>query len=173
VLITVNGYRPSLAPDAVVLAGATLAGEVRIGPRSSVWYGAVLRADQGAVQIGADSNVQDGAVLHADPGFPARIGDRVTIGHAAVLHGATVEDDCIIGMGAVVLNGAYIGRGCIVAAGAVVTQGMRLPPGVMAAGSPAVVKRELRPAETEMIAQAWGDYVALARAHAVAPVEYE
>ena len=128
----------------------------------------VLRADQETVEVGADSNIQDGAVLHADRGFPATIGDRVTVGHAAVVHGATIEDDCIIGMGAVLLNGVHVERGCVIAAGSVLTQGLRIPAGSMAAGSPASVKRDVRPDETHLIAKSWRDYVDLARAHALA-----
>jgi carbonic anhydrase/acetyltransferase-like protein (isoleucine patch superfamily) len=155
-------------PDAVVLGTATLIGDVRVGARSSVWYGAVVRADVEAIEIGADSNIQDCAVVHADPGFPAVLGDRVTVGHGAVVHGTTVEDDCIIGMGAVLLNGAHVGRGCIIAAGSVLTQGFRVPAGSMAAGSPATVKRNVRPAEADMIQKSWRDYVRLARTHAAA-----
>lgn len=168
-ILAIDGQVPVIDRDAVVLAGATVVGNVRIGARSSVWYAAVLRADQEAVGIGSDSNVQDGAVLHADPGYPSRVGDRVTIGHAAVVHGATVEDDCIIGMGAVLLNGAYVGTGSIVAAGSVLAPGTRVPPGCLAVGSPAKVKRDVRPEEVEMIAKSWRDYIALARAHADAP----
>jgi carbonic anhydrase/acetyltransferase-like protein (isoleucine patch superfamily) len=167
-IVAVGGQRPNIDPEAVVLGGATVAGHVRLGARTSVWYSAVLRADQETVEVGADSNIQDGAVLHADRGFPATIGDRVTVGHAAVVHGATIEDDCIIGMGAVLLNGVHVERGCVIAAGSVLTQGLRIPAGSMAAGSPASVKRDVRPDETHLIAKSWRDYVDLARAHALA-----
>ncbi|GIH19255.1 gamma carbonic anhydrase family protein [Rugosimonospora africana] len=171
-ILAIGGHAPVIEPDAVVLAGATVVGDVRVGARSSVWYAAVLRADQGPVGIGTDSNVQDGAVLHADPGYPATIGDRVTIGHAAVVHGATVEDDCIVGMGAVLLNGVHVGRGSIVAAGSVLAPGTRVSPGSLALGSPAKVRRDVRPDEVELIAKSWRDYVALARAHVGAPASH-
>jgi carbonic anhydrase/acetyltransferase-like protein (isoleucine patch superfamily) len=163
-----GAHRPELAAGVVLLPTATVVGRVLIGARSSVWYGAVLRGDTGDIRIGADSNVQDGAVLHADAGFPTVVGDRVTVGHAAVLHGAVVSDDCIIGMGAILLNGARVGAGCIVGAGAVLRQNQAVPAGSLVAGSPAAVKRAVTDAETALIDRSWREYVELARRHQAA-----
>ena len=113
-----------------------------MGPRASIWYGAIARADAEVIEIGADSNVQDGSTLHSDPGSPLVIGERVTVGHNVVLHGARVDDDVLVGMGSTVLNGAHIGSGSIVAAGAVVMQGQQIPPNSLVAGVPAKVRRE-------------------------------
>ncbi len=159
-------HRPTIAADAVTLVGSTVVGQVTLGPRASVWYGAVVRADAAPVVIGAGTNLQDGVIVHADPGFPAEIGDRVTVGHGAVVHGAVVEDDCIIGMGAVVLNGARIGRGSILAAGSVVRQNAELPAHSLVAGAPAAVKRPVSEGEVALIDGSWRHYVELAAAHA-------
>jgi carbonic anhydrase/acetyltransferase-like protein (isoleucine patch superfamily) len=148
-----------VAPMSVVL------GEVTLQPGASVWYGAVLRAECGPIVIGADSNVQDNCTLHVDPGFPVTVGERVSIGHNAVVHGATVEDDCLVGMGATILNGAVIGAGSLVAAQALVPQGMRVPPGSLVAGVPAKVKRELTSEEREGISLNGTLYVELAKGH--------
>jgi carbonic anhydrase/acetyltransferase-like protein (isoleucine patch superfamily) len=156
---------PDIAPDAWVAPGATVVGDVRIGPRSSVWYGSVVRADSERVVIGEDCNVQDGCVLHADPGFPTLIGDRVSVGHGAIVHGAVLESDTLIGMGAVVLNGARVGSGSLVAAGAVVRGGTEVPPGSLVAGVPAAVRRPVTEAERETIARTPGGYVARAERH--------
>jgi carbonic anhydrase/acetyltransferase-like protein (isoleucine patch superfamily) len=156
---------PDIAPDAWVAEGATVVGDVTLGPRSSVWYGVVVRADQERVVVGADSNLQDGCVLHADPGEPTLIGDRVTVGHRAIVHAAVVESDTLIGMGAIVLNGARVGTGSVVAAGAVVRAGTDIPPGSMVAGVPAVARRPVSEGETRTIATTPGKYVAKARRH--------
>jgi carbonic anhydrase/acetyltransferase-like protein (isoleucine patch superfamily) len=140
---------PHVDPSAWVADTATVVGDVTIGPGTGVFYSAVLRADLEAVTIGAGSNVQDAAVLHADPGFPARIGDGVSIGHGAVLHGCTVEADCLIGMNATVLNGAVVGAGSLVAANALVPEGTVIPPRSLVAGVPGKVRRELTDAEVE------------------------
>jgi carbonic anhydrase/acetyltransferase-like protein (isoleucine patch superfamily) len=115
---------------------------VTMGARSSIWYGAVARADHEVIEIGEGSNVQDGCTLHSDPGFPLLVGRGVTVGHRVVLHGARIDDDVLVGMGSVVMNGAHIGTGSIVAAGAVVTQGTEVPPGSVVAGIPAKVVRQ-------------------------------
>ena len=138
-LITVNGLTPQVDPTAFVAAGAVVAGDVHLGPLASVWFGCVLRSEMERITIGAESNIQDLTVIHTDPGSPVVIGDRVTVGHRVVLHGCTIEDDALIGMGAVVLNGAVIGRGAVVAAGAVVTQGMKVPEMALVAGVPAKI----------------------------------
>ncbi len=149
-----------LAPDAVVI------GDVRIGPGSSVWYGAVVRGDVHSIQIGERTNIQDLAVLHVTTGlFPLTIGSDVTVGHRAILHGCTVGDECLIGMGATVLDGAMIGSGSLVAAGALVPAGMKVPPGVLVAGVPAQVKRPLRSEDLEKQRQSARHYEDLAAQH--------
>ncbi|KQS66589.1 gamma carbonic anhydrase family protein [Modestobacter sp. Leaf380] len=142
---------PTVHDTAFVAPTAVVVGDVTLGPRASVWYGAVVRADAEVVVVGADSNVQDGSTLHSDPGSPLVLGDRVTVGHRVVLHGARVDDDVLVGMGAVVMNGAHIGAGSIVAAGAVVTEGTLVPPGSLVAGVPAKVVREMGDAAVERI----------------------
>lgn len=154
-----------IAPDAVVLPGAVVVGAVAIGARSSVWYGGVLRAEEAPLTVGEDTNLQDGVIVHTDPGFPAAIGNRVTVGHGAVVHGATVEDDCLIGIRSVVLNGARIGTGSIVAAGAVVREGQQIPPDSLVVGVPAVVRRNVTAAERELIDSAWRAYIKLTAKH--------
>ncbi len=142
-ILPIAGRLPELHPQSWVAPNATLLGQVVLSARSSVWYGAVLRAEVEPIEIGTGTNIQDGATIHVDPGFPARVGAGVTVGHNAVLHGCTVEDDSLVGMGAVVLNGAVIGAGSLIAAGAVVPQGVVIPPRSMVAGVPAKVRREL------------------------------
>lgn len=142
-ILTVNGHAPNLHPQSWVAPNATVVGHVTAGPKASIWYGAVLRAEFEPIEIGEGSNLQDNVTVHVDPGFPATIGTGVSVGHNAVLHGCTIEDGCLIGMGAVVLNGARIGAGSLVAAGAVVGQGAVIPPGSLVAGVPGKVKREL------------------------------
>ncbi len=127
-LITgIGGREPRIDEGAFVAPTASVIGDVTLHAGASVWYGAVLRGDVESIAVGASSNVQDNCTLHADPGFPVTVGERVSVGHNAVVHGATVEDDCLIGMGATVLNGAVIGAGSLVAAQALVPQGMRVP----------------------------------------------
>jgi carbonic anhydrase/acetyltransferase-like protein (isoleucine patch superfamily) len=164
-IISFEGAGPDIAADAVVLPQATVIGQVRIGARSSIWYGAVLRADDAPISVGAHSNVQDGSVVHADPEFPTRIGDRVTVGHGAIVHGATIENDCLIGMRAVILNGATVGAGSVVAAGCVIREGQRIPPRSLVAGIPAQVKRSITDEESDRIADGWKDYVNKAVRH--------
>ena len=142
-ILTVNGHAPNLDPQSWVAPNATVVGHVTAGPKASIWYGAVLRAEFEPIEIGEGSNLQDNVTVHVDPGFPATIGAGVSVGHNAVLHGCTIEDGCLIGMGAVVLNGARIGAGSLVAAGAVVGQGAVIPPGSLVAGVPGKVKRDL------------------------------
>ena len=139
---------PLLDESVVVMDGARVVGNVRMGPGCSVWYNAVVRGEQDVV-IGRDTNVQDNAVIHVSEGHPVRIGDGVSIGHGAIVHGCTVGDNTLIGMGAIVLNGARIGDDCIVGAGALVTGKMDAPAGSMILGSPAKVVRPLTEAEIE------------------------
>lgn len=144
---------PVCAPTAWAAENATLVGDVTLGDRTSIWYGAVLRGDSAPITVGADTNIQDNAVVHCDAGFPAVIGSRVTVGHGAIVHSCTVEDGALIGMGAILLNGCVIGRGSLVAAGALVTQNAVIPPESLVVGSPAKVVRLLRPEEREHLAQ--------------------
>ena len=142
-ILPIAGHAPQLNPESWVAPNATLIGRVVLAAGSSAWYGAILRAEAETIEIGEGSNIQDGVTIHVDPGFPARVGAGVTVGHNVVLHGCTVEDDCLIGMGAVVLNGATIGAGSLIAAGAVISQGAVIAPRSMVAGVPGKVRREL------------------------------
>jgi len=150
-ILPIAGRTPQLHPQSWVASNATLIGQVVLAAASSVWYGAVLRAEAEPIEIGAGTNIQDGVTVHVDPGFPARVGTGVTVGHNAVLHGCIVEDDSLVGMGAVVLNGAIIGAGSLIAAGAVVPQGAVIPPRSMVAGVPGKVRRELSDEEVSNI----------------------
>ncbi|MFG2222449.1 gamma carbonic anhydrase family protein [Streptomyces sp. NPDC048644] len=161
----VGGTAPSIDPTAFTAPTSVVVGEVTLGAGSSVWYHAVLRADCGPIVLGADSNIQDNCTVHVDPGFPVTVGDRVSVGHNAVLHGCTVGDDVLVGMGATVLNGAHIGAGSLIAAQALVPQGMVVPPGSLVAGVPAKVKRELTDEERDGIKVNAAMYRELADAH--------
>jgi carbonic anhydrase/acetyltransferase-like protein (isoleucine patch superfamily) len=152
-------------PTAFVHADAVVVGNVSLGPGVSVWPTAVIRGDSDAIFVGADSNVQDGAVLHADEGIPCVVGARVTIGHRAIVHGATVEDDCLIGMGAIVLNRVAIGRGSLIGAGAVLPEGMQVPPGSVVLGVPGKILRTVDGETAARIAHGARAYVALAQEH--------
>jgi carbonic anhydrase/acetyltransferase-like protein (isoleucine patch superfamily) len=165
------GYRearPEIDADAWVAPGAVVVGTARLFARSSVWFGAVIRADGDSVELGEGSNLQDGCVMHTDPGFPLVVGAGVSVGHRAVLHGCTIADDVLIGMGAVVLNGARIGAGSLVAAGAVVLEGAEVPPGSLVAGVPGKVRRELSEQERASILLNAEAYRHLAVTHAAA-----
>ncbi|MER3439047.1 MAG: gamma carbonic anhydrase family protein [Chloroflexota bacterium] len=142
-VLAVNGISPRIAPDVFLAPGAVIVGDVEIGPGSSVWFNAVIRGDVAPVRIGARTNIQDGAVIHLDPDAPCTIGDDVTVGHRAVVHGTTVGNGVIIGMGSVVLSRSRVGNGVIIAAGAVVPEGMDIPDGALVAGVPATIKRML------------------------------
>jgi carbonic anhydrase/acetyltransferase-like protein (isoleucine patch superfamily) len=155
---------PSVDPDAWVAESAVLIGQVRLAAGASLWPTSVARGDVCAIVIGEGSNVQDGAVLHGDPGFAVTIGADVTIGHRAVIHGATLHDGCLIGIGAIVLNGVTVGAGSLVAAGAVVTRDV--PPGALVMGAPAVIKRQQSPEAIAEQRQHARRYRQLAMAHA-------
>src|SRR3954454_19744248 len=141
-MITIEGSTPSVDPQAWVAPGAVLAGRVQLGAEASVWYTCVLRGDMDSITVGARSNIQDGTVVHADPGFPVTIGSGVSVGHRAVLHGCVIEDDVLIGMGAIVMNRAVVGAGSVVGAGALVPEGLGIPPRSLVLGMPAKVRRE-------------------------------
>ena len=143
-MLSFGGKMPRDEGAVFVAANATVLGDVTLGRGVNIWYGAVLRADEGALILGENSNVQDNAVLHCDPGGQVVLGKNVTVGHGAILHGCTVGDETLIGMGAIVLNGARIGSHCLIGAGALVTQSTVIPDGMMALGSPARVKSPLR-----------------------------
>ncbi|MCX5241372.1 gamma carbonic anhydrase family protein [Streptomyces prunicolor] len=164
-IVGIGGREPKVDESAFVAPTASVIGDVTLSAGASVWYGAVLRGDVEGISVGASSNVQDNCTLHADPGFPVSVGERVSVGHNAVVHGATVEDDCLIGMGATVLNGAVIGAGSLVAAQALVPQGMVVPPGSLVAGVPAKVRRELSGEEREGLTLNGTMYAELAKAH--------
>jgi len=142
-ILSAAGRTPSLDPTAFVAAGARVIGGVVLSEGASVWYNAVLRADGATITVGAGSNLQDNVSVHVDPGHPVVIGRDVSVGHNAVVHGCTIGDGSLIGMGAVVLSGAVIGDGCLIAGGAVVLEGAVIPPGSLVAGVPAKVRRSL------------------------------
>jgi gamma-carbonic anhydrase len=158
-----EGRRPDVSRAAFVAASADVTGEVELGDGASVWYGAVLRADLAPIKLGTGSNVQDGAVMHVAEDRPCLLGDDVTVGHRAILHGCSIGDRCLIGMGAILLDGSVIGEESIVGAGALVTQGKSFPPRSMILGSPAKVARELRPDEVAGLREHARAYVELAR----------
>jgi carbonic anhydrase/acetyltransferase-like protein (isoleucine patch superfamily) len=164
--VTLDGAAPAVDADAWVAPGAVLVGAVSLGPEASVWYGTVVRGDTETITVGARTNLQDGVVVHADPGFPVTLGEGVSVGHRAVLHGCVVGDDVLVGMGAVVLNGARIGAGTLIAAGAVVLEGADVPPGSLVAGLPAKVRRPLTDDELTAVRRNAATYCALARRHA-------
>jgi carbonic anhydrase/acetyltransferase-like protein (isoleucine patch superfamily) len=132
----------SIHPSAYIHPAAVVTGDVTLGARVSVWPTAVIRGDSDTIEIGDDSNVQDGTVVHVDEGVPTKIGKRVAIGHRAIVHGSTIEDDCLIAMGAILLNGVHVGTGSIVGAGAVCREGMQIPPNSLVLGVPGRVTRE-------------------------------
>ena len=140
-------------------------GDVTLGARVSVWYGAVLRGDMAPIEIGEATNVQDVTVIHVDEGVPARIGARVGIGHRAILHGCTVEDECLVGMGSILLNRVRVGTGSVIGAGAVVPEGMDVPPGSLVLGVPARIVRTVDDGLRRRIRETWEHYVEQAARH--------
>lgn len=157
-----------IAPTAFIARGAVVVGDVVVGDDVSVWFGAVIRGDTEAIRIGARSNVQDGTVVHADPDFPTVVGDGVTIGHRAIVHGARIGDGAMIGMGAILLNGVEVGARCLVGAGALLVPGRLYPAGHLVVGSPARAVRSLRGEEIERLAWSADHYVEAGRAFAAA-----
>lgn len=160
-----GGHIPDIAATAWIAPGAMVIGRVTLGARSSVWYGSVLRGDDEGIRIGVDCNVQDGCIIHADVDEPAVLGDRVSLGHGAIVHAATVEHDSLVGIRAVVLNGAHIGTGSVIAAGAVVRPGIEVPPGSLVVGVPGEVRRPAGAAERAVIEDTAAEYVRKAARH--------
>lgn len=156
---------PNISKNVFVAPSADVMGDVILEENSSVWYQTVIRGDCTTIRIGKGSNIQDGSVVHADPGFPVKIGQGVTVGHGAIIHGCSVGDNSLVGMGAIVLNGATIGKNCIVAAGALVTGGTNIPDGMLAIGSPAKVLRPLREEEIASNRENAEEYMHLAKMH--------
>jgi len=154
---------PTMAATAWVADSAQVIGDVHLGDQASVWFGAVLRGDNTRLHIGSRTNIQEGTIIHSDVGFPVHLGDEVTVGHQAMLHGCTVGDGSLIGIQAVVLHGARIGTRCLVAAGAVVTEGKEFPDGSLIMGAPAKVVRELTPEQLEGLVRSAAAYVAKAQ----------
>jgi carbonic anhydrase/acetyltransferase-like protein (isoleucine patch superfamily) len=152
-------------PTAFIARGAIVLGRVRLARDASVWYNTVVRGDCEQITIGAESNIQDLSMIHADPGVPCTLGDRVSVGHRVILHGCTVEADCLIGMGAILLNGVRVGTGSVIGAGALLVEGMEVPPGSLVLGVPGRVVRGVDEALRGRIEHAWRHYVAEARRH--------
>ncbi len=161
-IIKLQDWTPQVDPTCYVAPNATIIGQVTLRRGASVWFNTVVRGDMAPITIGEDTNVQDLSMVHVDYDTPTVVGNRVVVGHRAIIHGATVGDDCIIGMGAILLNRSRVGSNCIVAAGAVVREGFMVPDGSLVAGVPAVVKRPLTPEETERIRRNAADYSARA-----------
>ena len=166
-LYAIEGAAPTLGNGAWVAPSADVIGDARLGDEASVWFGAVIRADNTPIVVGARANIQEGAMLHSDPGAPLTVGEGVTVGHHAILHGCTIGAGSLIGMGATVLNHAVIGEGCLIGAGALVTEGKVFPPGSLIVGSPARAVRALTPEQIAGLTLSAAAYVARAKAFAV------
>ncbi|MGJ7905958.1 gamma carbonic anhydrase family protein [Actinopolyspora sp. H202] len=166
--IELNGTSPTVRDGAWVAPTATLAGAVTLAAEASIWYASVVRADCDSISIGRGSNIQDGCVAHADPGIPVEIGEYVSVGHRAVLHGCTVENNVLVGMSATVLNGARIGSGSIIAAGTVILEGTEIRPNSLVAGVPGKVRRETTEEERELITANAEHYLTLKNQHSEA-----
>jgi carbonic anhydrase/acetyltransferase-like protein (isoleucine patch superfamily) len=158
-----DGLTPNVAASAWVADNAQVMGNVTLADDTSVWFGVTVRGDNDPVSVGAGTNIQDGSVLHTDVGYPITIGQNVTIGHMVMLHGCTIGDESLIGIGAIVLNGAKIGKNCLVGAGSLVTEGKVFPDGSMILGSPAKVVRQLSPEQIEGIRKSAQHYTDNAR----------
>lgn len=158
-----DGRKPDIAESAWVADSAQVMGDVTLGEGASVWFGAIARGDSDRIVVGAGSNIQDGSVLHADEGLPLVVGERVTVGHQVMLHGCTIGDESLIGIGAIVLNGVKIGKHCLVGAGSLVTEGKEFPDGSMIIGSPAKVVRQLTPEQIEGLRKSAQHYMDNAR----------
>jgi len=158
-IYSLDGKAPVVADTAWVADSAQVIGAVELGANASVWFGTVIRGDTETIRVGDGTNIQDGSVLHADVGKPLTVGKNVTVGHQVMLHGCTIGDESLIGIGAVILNGAKIGKNCLVGAGSLVTEGKEFPEGSMIMGSPAKVVRELTPAQIEGLRNSAKHYI--------------
>jgi carbonic anhydrase/acetyltransferase-like protein (isoleucine patch superfamily) len=152
-------------PAGFIAPTATVTGDVILGEDTGIWFGAVLRGDKDRIEIGAGSNIQDNAVVHTSRGYPAKIGNEVSVGHGAILHGCTIGDRVLVGMGAIVMNGTMVGEDTIIAAGAVVTEGTVIPPGSVVMGVPARVVKQATPGQKEGIRKNAESYIALAKSY--------
>lgn len=168
-VISYQQYSPSLAADVYIAPGARIVGRVTVGTGSSIWFNAVVRGDMDEVVIGDQTNIQDNATVHVDSSVPVRIGSRVTVGHNAILHGCTVEDEVLVGMGAIILNGAVVGSGSIIAAGSVVAPGMVIPPRSLVMGIPGKVVRELTDEQLPAVDGMYRNYTGLSRDYSERP----
>lgn len=164
-ILSINGKTPQIDPSAFIAPTAVVIGEVLIEAGASIWYGAVLRGDMEPIRIGGDTNIQDNCTVHTDYGHPVRIGAGVSVGHNAVIHGCTIEEDCLVGIGATVLSGAVIRRRSVVAAGAVVREGQAVGPHHLVAGAPAALKRVLTDPEMAAFLKPVENYRKLAADH--------
>lgn len=164
-IIAMGDVAPRIHKDAWIAPGVTLIGDVEVAAQASIFYGSVLRADQERIVVGRGTNVQDNTVIHSDPGRPAILGERVSVGHRALIHGCVVEDDVLVGMSATLLNDARIGSWSLVAAGAVVLEGTVVPPGCLVAGVPGKVRRELGAEDRERVRRNAAHYLTLADLH--------
>lgn len=167
-IITIDGKTPQVGQDVFTAPTATLSGDVAMGDHSSAFYGVSVRGDSAPIRVGEGSNLQDNVVLHADTGFPCTVGAGVSVGHSAVVHGATVADGCLVGMSATIMNGSVIGEQSLVAAGALVLEGTQVPPRSLVAGVPAKVRRELTEEEVAGLKKNADTYLGLAAKHLVA-----
>ena len=156
---------PTIHPTAFIAPSSIVIGDVTLGAESSVWYTAVLRGDMAPIRIGARSNLQDGTVVHVDEGIPCTVGERVGVGHRAIIHGCTIEHDCLIGMGSILLNGVHVGTGSVIAAGAVLPEGMEIPPQSLVIGVPGKIVRRVDADLANRITSTWTHYVELAKRH--------
>jgi carbonic anhydrase/acetyltransferase-like protein (isoleucine patch superfamily) len=152
-------------PTVFIAPGAIVLGDVQLGKEVSVWYNSVLRGDTALISVGEATNIQDLSMIHADPGLPCQVGSRVTVGHRVILHGCLVEDDCLIGMGAILLNRVRVGSGSVIGAGAVLLEGTEVPPGSLVVGCPGKVLRRVDEPMKQMIEHGWRHYVAQAKQH--------
>ncbi len=162
--LSFKGVEPVVDPSVYVAPGAVIIGDVVIGPESSIWFGTVVRADVNYIRIGAQTNIQDQCILHVTGGnYPLNVGNRITVGHRAIIHGCTIEDGCLIGMGAVLLDGCHVGGEAIVAAGSVVSEGSQIPPRTLAMGVPAEPRREITEKELARAKYSASHYLELAQ----------
>lgn len=157
-IVTLDGVTPAIGADVYIAPTAVLIGDVHVGDRANIWFGAVLRGDSARIEIGAETAVQDNVTIHCADDLPTIVGERVTVGHNAMLEGCVVEDGALVGMGAIVLQRARVGAGAVVAAGAVISERQEIPPGMLAAGVPATVKKELSGSSRDWIEMAAANY---------------